>query len=72
MAYVKEIHTNELKHMDNEITEAQVHDDTPPLGKSIWGKRLGMDCDRVDWLRLRGAIREELKRRNNKKGDKNE
>ena len=68
-ANIRYIWTHDLELMDKEITEAQEHDDTPPAGKSFWGKRLGMDCDRADWLKLRGVIREELQRRNNKKGE---
>ena len=61
---IRDIWTHHLEAMDLEITEAQEHDDTPPAGKSsFWGKRLGMDCDRADWLKLRETIRAELKRR---------
>ena len=72
-AYIKEILTDDLALMDKEITEAQEHDDAEPkIIKSVMGKRLGMDCDRADWLKLRRVIRVELKRRNNTKGDQTE
>ena len=61
--HVKDILTNDLALMDKEITEAEKSDSTPEKAGSFWGKRLGMDCDRADWLKLREKIRQELKSR---------
>ena len=57
---IREIGRHELVLMDKEITAAQKWDDERPDAAY---HRLGMDCDRRDWLNLREAIRGELKRR---------
>lgn len=57
--YIKSIGRHELELMDKEITEAQEWDDAGD--KRAFHGRLGMDCDRRDWLNLRDVIREELK-----------
>ena len=69
--YIKSIGRHELELMDKEITEAQIKDDERP--DEFGGKRLGMDCDRRDWLNLRDVIRKELKwRAESEKGTGNE
>ena len=50
-AYVKHIWTHDLELMEKEITESDEKN------------CIGMNCDRRDWLKLRDAIRKELKRR---------
>ena len=60
-AKIREIGTHELKLMDKEISDAQRHDDAEPSGSRL--KRLGMDCDRSDWLKFRETVRMEIKRR---------
>ena len=65
--HIREIGRHELELMEKEITEAQSHDNEQGEAKSFWGKRLGMDCDRADWLKLREVIRGELKRREDSK-----
>ena len=64
-ANIRKIGRHELELMDKEITEAQEWDDA--RDKKEFHGRLGMDCDRRDWLKLRDKIREELKRRGEKK-----
>ena len=58
---IRKIGKHELELMDKEITEAQKWDDAQE--KKEFHGRLGMECDRQDWLNLRETIREELKRR---------
>lgn len=62
--YIYAIGRHELELMDKEITEAQEWDAAQE--KKEFHGRLGMDCDRRDWLKLRDAIRDELKRRDEK------
>lgn len=60
-ANIRHIWTHDLELMDKEITEAEEQDQENPSHASFG--RLGMECDRRDWLKLREAIREELSRR---------
>ena len=54
---IVEIKTNDLELMDKEITEAEKWD------KEHLNGRLGMECDRAEWLKLREVIRKELEKR---------
>lgn len=64
---IRDIGTHELTMMDREITEAQQKDDEDDKdGVDAMFHRLGMACDRADWLKLRETIRKELERRNKK------
>lgn len=58
--HIREIGRHELELIDKEITEAEKWDNERPDAAY---HRLGMDCDSRDWLKLRDAIRGELKRR---------
>lgn len=64
-AYIRHIWTHDLQLMEKEITEQERFDVERPLkfGDSIHQSHLGMECDKSDWLKLRDAIRKELKRR---------
>ena len=58
-AYIRQ---HDLELMEKEITDAD-EKDKEDATTTRFCSRLGWDCDRADWLRLRDAIREELKRR---------
>lgn len=60
-AKIAEIGTHELKLMEKEITEAEKWDNENP---DRFHGRLGMDCDRRDWLKFRDVVRKELEKRN--------
>ena len=65
-AHIRKIGSHELELMDKEITEADDADKADAT-TTRYCSRLGWDCDRADWLRLRETIRKELKRRENEK-----
>ena len=58
-AKIAEIGTHELELMDKEITEAEQWDKENP----DFHGRLGMDCDRSEWLKFREVVKKELERR---------
>ena len=66
-AKIGEIGTHELKLMEKEITDAEMWDaENEELRKKYAGcARLGMDCDRVAWMKFRETVRIELERRKN-------
>lgn len=59
---IKKIHTKFLYLIDREITQAQ-EDDENESTRIEGYSRLGDECDKKDWLKLREVIREELKAR---------
>ena len=56
---IAEIGTHDLKLMDKEISEAEQWDKEHPNFHS----RLGMECDRAEWLKFRETVRKELEKR---------
>lgn len=57
-AHVTQIRTKELHLMAREITDYELRDkEDPPM------KWLGDECDRVEWLKLRSVINDELIKR---------
>jgi hypothetical protein len=56
---IAEIETHDLELMDKEITEAEKWDKENPDFHS----RLGMECDRIEWLKFREVVRKELEKR---------
>lgn len=62
---IKEIGIHELKLMEKEITDAERWDDENEERHRKYAgcARLGMDCDRVEWLKFRETVRREIKRR---------
>ena len=61
-AHIGEIGRHELELMDKEITEAD-DADKADVTTTRYCSRLGWDCDRAYWLKLREIIRAELKQR---------
>lgn len=59
---IHKIHSKALHLMDREITQAQ-EDDENESTKIEGYSRLGDECDKKDWLKLREVIREEMKAR---------
>jgi hypothetical protein len=53
------IKTHDLELMDKEITEAEQWKKENPDSH----RRLGMECDRAEWLKFRETIRQELEKR---------
>jgi hypothetical protein len=60
---IAQIRTKCLYLMDKEITEAEQWDKKNPCAH---GGRLGMDCDRSEWLKFREVVRKELEKRGEK------
>lgn len=56
---IAEIKTLDLELMKKEITEAEQWDKENPDSHG----RLGMDCDRAEWLKFREVVRNELEKR---------
>jgi hypothetical protein len=56
---IAEIKTHDLELMDKEITEAEQWDKENP----DFHGRLGMECDRAEWLKFREVVRKELEKR---------
>ena len=59
---IRKIGYHELRLMVNEITKADEEDTERGYVGGLYS-RLGMECDRREWLMLREVIRAELKRR---------
>lgn len=56
---IAEIKTLDLDLMDKEITKAEEWDKENP----DFHGRLGMECDRAEWLKFREVVRKELEKR---------
>ena len=67
-AKIRSILTHDLELMAREISEAEEHDSDPE--KCKYHHALGMDCDKRDWLKLRDAILDELRRREEEHAEK--